>query len=102
MQRGDVDKAAEGQEPAADGLDRAEVDGVEGGLLPHDVEEHDAGEHGAEGADIDADHVHPLAGPGLDQHRDGEARGVDKQHGGHAAELRLLPGRKATESRKGL
>ena len=86
----DVYIAAEGHEPASDGALRAEADSLEGGLLPHDVEEHDPGEHRAEGADVDADHVHPLAGPGLYQHGGGEAEAVHDEHGGDAAELRLL------------
>lgn len=86
----DVEPLADWVEPAADGLLRAEVDGLDRGALLHDVEVHDSGETRAKRAYVDGHHVHPVAGPGLYEQRRGKADYVHDDDRRHAGELCLF------------
>jgi len=81
---------AEGVEPLHNGFGIALLNRCQCGVLFHDPEVHEGGGEGAQRAQVDGNHVHPLRGPGLNEQGDDDAQTMDDGGGGDAAHVQLF------------
>ena len=79
-----------GVKPAARGLAAGQVDLLQHIVLSAYPEEHHCGQQGADGADVDGAHIHPVGHDGGDDQPDAHAEGAGDSYGRGALQVEQL------------
>ena len=79
-----------GVKPAAQGLAAGQVDLLQHIVLSAYPEEHHCGQQGADGADVDGAHIHPVGHDGGDDQPDAHAEGAGDSYGRGALQVEQL------------